>query len=349
MPSPLKALLIRYLPALEAELRDLLASVGSEYADYYGMLHYHMGWLDAELRPTDGQAGKRVRPVLCLLACEAAGGDSEQALPAAAGLETLHNFSLLHDDIEDDSTTRRGRPTVWKLWGRPQAINAGDGMFALAHLAFTRLPARGVPVERAFAALHTFEQTCLTLTHGQYLDLRFEDHLDVTVEDYMTMISAKTATLIATSAYLGAFLAGADETTAGHYHDFGHHLGLAFQIQDDVLGIWGDVDVTGKSTSSDIETRKKTLPVVYGLEQSPALRRLYANDEILPDQVTWVAQTLSELGARQMAEALAAKHHQKTMKALEQAWVNSAEPSGAAGEARQALKELATGLLKRVS
>lgn len=341
MLSPLETLLARYLPALEAELRDLLVSAGPEYADYYGMLHYHMGWLDAELHPTNSQTGKRVRPVLCLLACEAAGGDPEQALPAAAGIETLHNFSLLHDDIEDNSDTRRGRPTVWKLWGRPQAINAGDGMFALAHLAFTRLPQRGVPVERAFAVLHIFEQTCLTLTHGQYLDLCFEDHLDVTVEDYMTMINAKTAALIATSTYLGAFLAGADETTAGHYHDFGHHLGLAFQIRDDVLGIWGDVDVTGKSTSSDIETRKKTLPVVYGLERSPALRQLYAGEEIPPDQVTWVAQTLSELGARQLAETLAAEHHQKTMEALEQ--------SGAAGQAGQALRELATGLLKRVS
>jgi geranylgeranyl diphosphate synthase type I len=152
MPSTLKSILAQYLPAIEAELRDLLASAGAPFSDYYGMLHYHMGWCDDELHPIQGQAGKRVRPVLCLLANEAAGGSHEQALPAAAGIETLHNFSLLHDDIEDNSDTRRGRPTVWKLWGRPQAINAGDGMFALAHLAFGRLPERGVPVERAFAA-----------------------------------------------------------------------------------------------------------------------------------------------------------------------------------------------------
>lgn len=341
MTSLLKTILARYLPALEAELRDLLDSAGPAYDDYYGMLHYHMGWRDAELRPVAGHAGKRVRPLLCLLACEAAGGDIAPALPAAAGIETLHNFSLLHDDIEDNSDTRRGQLTVWKLWGLSLAINAGDGMFALAHLAFTRLPHRGVPVERAFAAMHIFEQTCLTLTHGQHLDICFEERLDVTVEDYMTMIGGKTAALIATSAQLGALLSGTDETTAGHYRDFGHHLGLAFQIQDDILGIWGDADVTGKSTCSDIETRKKTLPVVYGLERSPALRQLYAGAEILPQRVAWVTQTLSQLGAHQMAAALAAEHHQKAMQSLQR--------SGAAGEAGQALQELATNLLSRVS
>ena len=348
MSSLLKTIVARYLPALEAELRSLLVPAGPSYADYYGMMRYHMGWLDAELRPTSDQAGKRVRPVLCLLTCEAVGGAIKQALPAAAGIETLHNFSLLHDDIEDNSDSRRGRPTVWKLWGQPHAINAGDGMFALAHLAFAHLPAHGVPVERAFAALRTFDQTCLTLTHGQYLDIRFEDRLDVSVEDYLSMISAKTAALIATSTYLGAFLGGADETTVSHYHDFGHHLGLAFQVQDDVLGIWGDTDVTGKSTSSDIETRKKTLPVVFGLEQSPALRQLYASEKKSPDQVENVVQVLDELGARQMAETTAARHYQKALEALEQA-LQPAEPSGVASEARRALKEFATSLVGRVS
>lgn len=341
MSSPLKAFFARNLPVLEAELRDLFASAGPPYTDFYNMLHYHMGWLDDALRPRRGQVGKRVRPVLCLLACEAAGGDVEQALPAAAGIEILHNFSLLHDDIEDNSDTRRGRPTVWKLWGQPQAINAGDGMFALAHLALARLPERGVPTERAFALRQVFDRTCLALTHGQHLDMRFEERLDVTVDEYVAMIKGKTAALIATSAYMGAFVAGVDEKTATCYQDFGYHIGLAFQIQDDILGIWGDADLTGKSTSSDIETRKKSLPVVYGLERSPVLRQLYASDEIRPDQVAWVEQTLSELSARQMAEALASEHHRKAMDALER--------SGAAGVAAQALREFAVNLLTRVN
>jgi geranylgeranyl diphosphate synthase type I len=304
------------------------------------MFHYHMGWLDGQLRPTSKPVGKRVRPLLCLLACEACGGALEWALPAAAGVETLHNFSLLHDDIEDNSDSRRGRPTVWKLWGAPQAINAGDAMFALAHLAFDRLPGRGAPVERALTARRVFDQTCLTLTHGQYLDMSFEERLDVSVDDYMTMISGKTAALIAVSAYLGAFLGGANDASAAHYRAFGQHLGLSFQIQDDVLGIWGDAILTGKSTSSDIETRKKTLPVVYGLEQSAKLRQLYAQ-EIAAEQVADVIQILDELGARTLAEETAARHHQQAMQAL--------ELTGAAGQAGRALKELAASLLKRAN
>jgi geranylgeranyl diphosphate synthase type I len=265
----------------------------------------------------------------------------EQSLPAAAGLEILHNFSLIHDDIEDNSATRRGRPTVWKLWGPPQAINAGDGMFALAHLAFARLPERGVPVELAFAALKTFDQTCLALTHGQHLDMCFEQRLDVTVDDYMTMITGKTATLIGTSTYLGARLAGADAYTADEYRDFGLHLGLTFQVRDDILGIWGATGVTGKSTSTDIETRKKTLPVVFGLERKEALRKLYAQRAIAPNQVASVIEILDELGARQMAEAVASKHHRQAMDAFER--------SGATGEAGKALRQLADDLLTRAS
>ena len=339
--SSLQALASRYLPVLETELIDLLAAAGPLYTEYYNMLHYHMGWLDTDLRPTQGRVGKRVRPLLCMLACESAGGEWTQSVPAAVGVEVLHNFSLVHDDIQDNSDTRRGRPTVWRLWGLPQALNAGDGLFALAHLAFTRLPERGVPVEKAFAALHTFDQTCLALTHGQHLDMQFEDRLDVTADEYLTMITDKTATLIATSAYLGALLAGVDEAIADHYGDFGRHLGLTFQVRDDILGIWGDKGVTGKSTSSDIETRKKTLPVVYGLERSEVLRQLYAQDEVGSDHVTRVIEILDELGARQKAERVAVQHHRKAMDAFRN--------SAATGEAGQALEELAENLLTRAN
>jgi geranylgeranyl diphosphate synthase type I len=335
----LKTILARYLPIVEDELQDLLASTGAPYTDYYGMIHYHMGWVDANLQPSHSQTGKRVRPIICLLACEAAGGAVEQALPAAAGIETVHNFSLLHDDIEDNSDTRRGRTTVWKLWGAAQGINAGDGMFVLAHLAFCRLPSRGVPAERALEALKFFDQTCLKLTQGQHLDIRFEDQALVTVEEYLAMISGKTAALLAASTYLGAFLAGVDQTTAQRYHDFGHHLGLAFQIQDDILGIWGEEELTGKSTSDDIMTRKKTLPVLLGLGQSKGLRAIYAAPEMTPERAQQVVEILNELDVRTAAEELATRHHQKSLAALKQ--------SGASGQAGQALRALADSLLKR--
>jgi len=135
----------RYLPVIEEELRQVLFIPDQRLGPFYGMMHYHLGWTDESFQATRSQAGgKRLRPLFCLLACQAVGGEPQQALPAAAAVELIHNFSLLHDDIEDNSPTRRHRTTVWKIWGEPQAINAGDGMFALAHLALQRLSEKGL-------------------------------------------------------------------------------------------------------------------------------------------------------------------------------------------------------------
>jgi geranylgeranyl diphosphate synthase type I len=189
--------------------------------------------------------------------------------------------------------------------------------------------------------MRIFGETCVALTQGQHLDIDFEQHLDVTMDAYMAMIEGKTAALFATSLHLGAFLTGVEATTATSYRDVGRHLGLAFQIQDDVLGIWGDAAVTGKSASSDIETRKKTLPVVYGLERSAKLRELYAQKGTGDTQVDEVVSILDELGAREMTEASAQGHHQMALAALQR--------SGASGEAAEAIKELAQSLLGRTN
>lgn len=341
MTSSLAALSAQYLPALEAELRELLSSPSPLYAHQYSMVQYHMGWLDADLTPREGKAGKRVRPLLLLLSCEAAGGKPDLAMPAAVAVEVLHNFSLLHDDIEDASDTRRGVPTVWSRWGAPLAINAGDGLYALAHVALTNLVAVGVPAHRALDAMRIFSETCLDLTHGQHLDMLFEHRLRVGVDEYELMIRGKTAALVAASAQLGALVAGVDEPAIDAYRQFGFHLGLAFQIRDDILGIWGDAAATGKSVSIDIETRKKTLPVVFGLERSQILREWYASGPPKPDRAKHIAQILEELDARHMAEEAAAKHHRLSLEALDR--------SGAAGQAGEALYELASSLLTRAS
>jgi geranylgeranyl diphosphate synthase type I len=341
MTSALAGLVAQYLPAIEAELRRLLSAPTPDYAHQYAMLQYHMGWLDADLAPREGKAGKRVRPILLLLSCEAAGGTPDLAMPAAVGVEVLHNFSLLHDDIEDASETRRGVPTVWSKWGVPLAINAGDGLYALAHLSFTNLFAAGVPTNRALEGMRVFSETCLDLTHGQHLDMLFENRLDVGVDEYKLMICGKTAALVAASAQLGALLAGVDELTIDAYRQFGFHLGLAFQIRDDILGIWGDAAAIGKSTSTDIETGKKSLPVVYGLEQSQTLREWYASGPPEPERVERIAHMLEELGARRLAEEAAADHHRLSLAALDR--------SGAGGQAGAALYEMANSLLTRVS
>jgi len=188
-----------YLTAIEEELRYSIAAPSDDLVSFYNMMAYHLGWLDGQFRPVQAASGKRIRPLLCLLTCEAAGGDWHKALPAAAALELVHNFSLIPDDIEDNSSTRRGRTPLWKLWGLPQGINAGDGMLVLACQALLRLNDRGVDSATTLAAIHLLYQTILALCQGQYLDIAFEGRLDVSEEAYLRMIGGKTASLFAAS------------------------------------------------------------------------------------------------------------------------------------------------------
>ncbi|MDA0246228.1 MAG: polyprenyl synthetase family protein [Chloroflexi bacterium] len=193
------------LPAIQAELKAVLrAEIHPPVDHLHGMMQYHMGWLDEQFEPLESNAGKQIRPLLCLLACHAAGGDWRQALPAAAAVELLHNFSLIHDDIEDNSPTRRGRATSWRIWGVPLAINAGDAMFSVAHLALNRLVQRGVSADIIVRALRRFDETCLALTQGQQADMLFESRTEVSVEEYVAMITGKTSVLLALCAELGA-------------------------------------------------------------------------------------------------------------------------------------------------
>jgi geranylgeranyl diphosphate synthase type I len=322
-----------YLPALEDEMRRAVGDGAAYLGDYYTMLHYHLGW-------TDGSGGgKRIRPLLALLACSAAGGAWQNALPLAASVELLHNFSLIHDDIQDNSPTRRGRPTVWARWGQAQAINAGDAMFTLARLAPQRLAACGHPPAVTVAVLGELDRTCLALTQGQYLDMAFERRPRVTVDEYLTMIEGKTGALIAASAGLGARLGGAEGERQGHFRSFGLSLGLAFQAQDDWLGIWGDEAVTGKSAASDLETRKKTLPVVYGLEKSEAFARAYAEPHQPGASLAEVTAILEQSGAKGYVERQARDMSQSALSHLAEA--HPAEP------AATALRELTDQLLRR--
>ncbi len=308
------------------------------------MMQYHLGWIDEDFAPTTGGTGKRLRPIMCLLTCQATGGDPDQALPAAAAIELVHNFSLVHDDIEDKSDLRRGRPTVWKVWGVPQAINAGDGLIALAHLAMQRLADRAVPSRRVFIALEILDQACLALTEGQYLDLSFEACLDVDVKQYLSMIRGKTAALLSAAAQLGALVAGSDPASIARYRRFGENLGLAFQIVDDILGIWGDPQVTGKPAADDIQQRKKTLPIVRALEEEKRsgvknLREIYQRETIDEEAVEVALKILEGLGARHYAEAMANDHYQQALAEL--------DATGVGNEAQDDLRELAAFLVER--
>ena len=228
------------LPQIDTELREITRSPHHSLGTYYGMLHYHLGWADEELQPIQTPSGKRLRPLLCLLSCQASGGEPSQALPAACAIELIHNFSLVHDDIQDGSQTRRGRRAVWDIWGLDQGINAGDGLFALAHLALHRLSDRGVPPSRQLAASAALDRACMALCEGQFFDMTFEDLLDVDLDQYIWMIRRKTAALLAAATEIGAILATDDAPGIERFYRFGVHLGFAFQIQDDVLGNWGN-------------------------------------------------------------------------------------------------------------
>jgi geranylgeranyl diphosphate synthase type I len=320
----------RWLPVLEEEMRSGLAGNEPATAAHYGMMHYHMGWVDAAFQPVTLPAGKRLRPLLCLMACEAVGGEAGQAVPAAAALEILHNFSLVHDDIEDGDEMRRHRPTVWRLWGAPQAINAGDAMFALAFAAMQRLPGRGVAPEITLAALRIFTETCVALTEGQYLDMSFEQRDRVSVDEYLRMIQGKTAALIGASVAIGGLIGGATPDADESLRHFGQSIGLAFQIQDDILGIWGDPAVTGKAAGNDILRRKKSLPLLhalsdarYGVDLRMLLQKIDLDAGNLPEALRLLAATGSQEYAMQQMHSFYAAG----LDALRHALGNSAEKS----------------------
>lgn len=332
-----------WLPQIENEMRQVLDIGDDVVAPHYGMMRYHLGWADTHFRPENHPSGKRLRPILCLLACAEVGGDPSQALPAAAAIEILHNFSLIHDDVEDGDEMRRHRPTVWKVWGVPQAINVGDAMFALAFAAIQRLARRGVEAKTVLAALDRFTQTCIALTEGQHLDMRFEQTPVVSVDEYMRMIQGKTAALVGAAVAIGALVGGASPRQETDLLQFGQAVGLAFQIQDDILGIWGDPNVTGKSAANDILRRKKSLPLLYALNHPRIGDRMQAAFALPvdPDQLPHILTLLEEGEVRRFAEQQMINQH-----ALALASLNAALGERATGSA---LRALAEGLLYRSS
>jgi geranylgeranyl diphosphate synthase type I len=312
-------LLRRYRTATLAEMKAVLAG---RRLPIYDMMRYHLGIAGRRGQRASAQAGKMVRPALCLLCCEAAGGQRRQALPAAAAIELIHNFTLIHDDIEDTSHSRHGRDTVWRVWGEAQAINAGDGMFALAHLAHHCLLEAGIAAPQVLEAARLLDEATLALCEGQNLDLEFEERLDVTCDDYLAMVSGKTAALMGAATAVGALLGGASEDAVGAFKEFGRCLGLAFQIRDDVLGIWGDAAETGKPAGDDIAARKKSFPVVYALERASeddrrSLRRIYGAGTVSPQGVAEVLAVLERSGAHAASEEAAAHHVKEALARLQ--------------------------------
>lgn len=325
------------LPAIETELQRQISRLDEPYTrSFYEMLTYHMGWTGEGAGPET--TGKRIRPLMVLLTKAACDTEWLHASPAAAAVELMHNFSLVHDDIQDNSPKRRGQRTVWKLWGAPMAINVGDTLFVLSNQAIMDL-SEHFPAETVTKAATVLHNTGLDLTRGQFLDMSYEGRNDLKVEDYWPMIAGKTASLLSACCHIGSILAGADEGEQDAYRSFGHALGLAFQVQDDILGIWGDEALTGKSAASDLLEGKKSLPVLHALSKGGKFAERWARGAIQPEEVEEIAQMLASEGSYEYTHGMS---RQMTTLALDS--LREADPQGEAGEA---LMELANKLIKR--
>ncbi|RFU83165.1 polyprenyl synthetase family protein [Streptomyces triticagri] len=285
---------------------------------------YHFGWIDAEGRPSDGDGGKAVRPALALLSAEVTGAPPETGVPGAVAVELVHNFSLLHDDLMDGDEQRRHRDTVWKVHGPAQAILVGDALFALANEVLLELGT----VEAGRAARRLTAAT-RGLIDGQAQDISYEHRERVTVEECLEMEGNKTGALLACAASIGALLGGADDRTADVLERYGYHLGLAFQAVDDLLGIWGDPEATGKQTWSDLRQRKKSLPVVAALAAggpaSERLGELLAEDAKSSDfenfseeEFAARAALIEEAGGREWTAQEARRQHTTAVESLDE-------------------------------
>jgi geranylgeranyl diphosphate synthase type I len=333
----------------DLDLADLIADTEGEIVrlvrdrdpsthGLYEMVRYHLA-----LDGSGASGGKRVRPLLGLLAYASIAGDHRRALPGAAAVELGHNFSLVHDDIEDGDRERRHRATLWAVHGVPQAINAGDTLFSLSRIALHRLTDLGFSDAKVLRLMRLYDETCLALCEGQYIDIATSaSDVPISVEAYFDMIGRKTAALIAASIEAGALLATDDEQVIARYRGFGWALGLAFQINDDLLGIWGAEQTTGKAPS-DVAHRKKTLPVIYAVEHAgpedrARLLELYAVPTPSSAEVTEIVAILERVGARDYTRDQARHYRDEALAELDAAGV--VEPA-----ARARLEEIIVGVI----
>ncbi|MFJ1457535.1 polyprenyl synthetase family protein [Nocardia wallacei] len=284
--------------AVRAALREAVSRLDDSLRT---VVAYHFGWCDQHGHAVAGNGGKSIRSRLALLTAQATGGDAADAIPGAVAVELVHNFSLVHDDLMDRDTTRRHRPTVWSVWGDPVAVLAGDAMLSLAHEVLLD-PA----VPHAIPASRIVGGATRELIRGQIADVEFEQRSEVSLAECVRMASGKTAALLSASAAVGAVLTGAPARTVTAMERYGHHVGLAFQLVDDLLGIWGEPEVTGKPVWSDLRSRKKSLPVVWtmeaggttGHELAQWLSRPEAPDE---DGLRYAAELVDRGGGRRWA------------------------------------------------
>lgn len=334
----LKAYSELLIPEIEKGLKSTIrVDIPDSFPGLREMMNYHFGWVEND--NSQKSQGKQIRPIILLLCNSICGGNWKKALPAAISIELIHNFSLIHDDIEDQSDLRRGRETLWKMYGIPQAINTGDAMFSLAQINMLKL-GNEMNKQIGFDALQNLNETCLLLTGGQNLDISFEIETKVSLDRYLLMIGGKTAALLSTSAEIGAITASTSETNRKALRNYGKALGLAFQAWDDWLGIWGEEDKTGKPTSSDLITGKKSLPILFALDKSREFSRIYQSEGATQKNLNELLLILENVGAKQFTEDIAKQYTDIAIKSLNE--INVSDQN-----AFESLLELPYLLIKR--
>jgi geranylgeranyl diphosphate synthase type I len=332
-----------YLARVREEMHVVLSPDGGEPDQFYAAMRYAVGLADEALRPADAGGGKLLRPRLCLLACVAAGGEPAEAVPAAAALELLHNFTLVHDDIQDGSPTRRHRPSVWSLLGVPLAINTGDAMHATSHLVLGGLADEGLDAAVVLRALEEFSRTARRLCEGQHMDISYESRTSVSSGDYLAMIGRKTGALMGLSCYLGALVAGVEPDALEGYRRFGELIGIGYQVRDDLAGVWHEEASTGKRLMEDVYSRKKSYPAVRAFETATGpdaerLRAIYADGRVSTADAHWVRDLMTRLGLHEEGR--------ERVRECVAAGIAALDSSGASGPAAGQLRAFADDLLQ---
>ena len=316
--NPLPKMFRKYRSSINAAMRDALNQDSSQV---YDMLRYYLGWVDEEGSPTVATEGKFLRPTLCLFACEASGGSVRQAMPAAVALELIHNFSLIHDDIQDQDETRHHRKTLWAVWGTPKALVAGNVLRVIADTSLQGLVREGVEVSCALAVVRQLTHAYLAMIEGQYLDLSYEGQNEVAMPQYLDMIARKTGALIRCAFTMGALIGSNSDENLDAFRESGESLGLLFQIRDDILGVWGEEETTGKPVGADIIRKKNSFPVVYAMSAAEGsdlrqLRDIYAKEQVTESDASAVLGQMDSLQTRGHAQALVAEHCDRARHAL---------------------------------
>ena len=317
MVQVLELLRNRYQDSVEEELKETFA--GQEGL-LYNMLTYQLGWVDEQGMPSSIRPGEQLHPFLCLLTCESLMGEYQSALPAATAVELVYNYSQIHEGVQSGNPDQGNRPSVWWLWGPGQAINAGDGMHAMARMALMRLQDRGLSVSRVLKCMRLLDQSGLTMCEGQHLDLAFQEKLDVGVDSYIMMAAGKSGALMACAMGLGALAATEDEGVVEACKKWGENFGIASQARSDLRQLEQSAQVD--SPSVNLLNKKKLLPILRALETGDlhtkrTLGTIYFKRVLEPEDVVQITNILEETSAIEFAEGMVSDYCQRAMQSLQ--------------------------------